>query len=211
MKTLLPGYVWPGDSAEWAAILESGPDVLICNPSSGPGTAKDEGWAEIIRRAQALGIKTIGYVPLGYGARPIEAAIDEIRTWRRWYPEVQGVFADEAPAAPLTYLRRVHGEARKADKTGLSFFNPGSMPFGLKLAMIALPGSVWCTFEGTAGTYLTLRPIALWFASRQCHIVHDCPTGDWDTLVRVAQAASGVGWGFRTADTLPNPFDHPVP
>ena len=208
---MIPAYVYPGDSAEWAAVLASAPDVLIANPASGPGSSKDPAWAEIIRRAQTLGIRTIGYVATTHGAKPAEAVLTEVREWRAWYPEVAGIFFDEAPVGPLSYLRRLHGEARGADRTGLSFFNPGSMPAGLRLAMLVLPGSVWCTYEGDAATYLTIRPRALWLASRQCHIVYDCAAGATDMRVRGVQDMSRVGWGFRTADTLPNPFDTPVP
>ena len=74
--------------------------------------------------------------------------------------------------------------------------------------MLALPGSVWVTFENSAEIYQRERPRALFFPSRQCHLVY-ADTGQ-EAAVTSLFEQSGVGWSFQTADVLPNPWDQPV-
>lgn len=199
----MPAYVWPGFTEKWEQILHARPDVLVINPASGLGADPNGGqpanyalWRDITLRAQVLGIRTIGYVPLNYGARDLDTAREECAGYKRWYPEMGGIFFDEAPPGirQWGYLRGLHGYVRGSAKTGLSVFNAGTSGPKTKAAMLALPGSVWVTVETDAGTYLSTNPRPGFLAARQCHLVHHC--GDLVPVVDAAFVACGVGWGF---------------
>lgn len=213
MKTLGITYIWHGMD-DWNRVIADKPDTVIINPNSGPfdrllPEAERRPMPEILSlvgRLKQAGIKVLGYVPLGYTNRPIGEVIDEANRYKLWY-KVDGIFWDEAPTSvsALWYLRNVHGFARGANKRGMSVFNPGTMPTekALYTFMLSLPGSLWCTFEGTESDYYQQYPVTMFYMSRQVHIVYQCNLGVAKSLMRAAK----VGYGFCTPDTLPNPFD----
>lgn len=205
MKTLGITYIWHGAS-DWDRVLLERPEVVIINPQSGPGEVKSDEWFNLVTRLKANGIKVLGYVALGYTNKPMANVIDEANKHKQWYG-VDGIFWDEAPTGgALSYLRGVHGFARGKDKKGLSVFNPGVMPtlYNLFLYMISLPGSIWATFEGSAFDYYQRQPKTAFYMDRQAHIVYD-NNGLADPYAIMSEL--GVGWGFVTGDTLPNPYD----
>lgn len=213
MKTLGITYIWHG-MADWDRVIADKPDTVIINPNSGPfdrllSEAERRSMLEIfalVARLKQAGIKVLGYVPLNWTNRPVAEVINEANVYKVWY-NVDGIFWDEAPtsASTLGYLRNVHGFARGKNKKGISVFNPGVMPAETTLYtfMLSLPGSLWCTFEGTESDYYQQNPKTMFYMSRQVHIVYQCNLNVAKTLMR----ASKVGYGFCTPDTLPNPFD----
>ena len=190
--------------SDWDRIIAERPEAVILNPESGPGQERSEDWAALVRKCQAVGIKVIGYVALGYLAKPLSVVLDEASKHKLWY-NVDGIFWDETPTdAPLSSLRALHGYARGKSKTGLSVFNPGTLPEKLYTYMVALPGSIWVTFEGSVGRYLQEVPQTKLYMSRQAHIVYDNAYG---LDVHLLMSALRVGWGFVSQRGLPNPYN----
>src|SRR5689334_22388288 len=61
----VPAYFAPS-SAYWTQLTQAKVGVAIANPSNGPGTAFDQGYANAIQAAANAGVRVIGYVDTGY-------------------------------------------------------------------------------------------------------------------------------------------------
>lgn len=99
MRLLIPAYFYPGgpDMEHWNRLIDAAdraPIAVIVNPSSGPGGEPNADYAAVLRRADAAGLLTIGYVNTDYAKRPVSQAKDDIDRWVRFYPEIDGVFLD---------------------------------------------------------------------------------------------------------------------
>lgn len=223
MKRCVPAYIWSGNDDAWARALDglSDGDVLVVTgPDSGPPTTKAQRVELAPRIAQARDraeVTVLGYAPWGYGHRRHEHVVNDANEWRAM--RVDGVFIDEAPDIWTTDLRRkavaIHGfiraNLRPADASGrlrgVSLFNAGTWHESMGDVMRALPGSLWCTWEGAWAQYPTNAKASSSWPLREVHLIHSCPTPtDVDTAAARMRKA-GVGWGFATTDTLPNPWD----
>lgn len=79
--------------------------TVIVNPDSGPGNASGPGldYVSALRvLSEAPNVRTVGYVPTGYGTRDIASVIDEIMIYANWTGKdtrltVSGIFFDESP------------------------------------------------------------------------------------------------------------------
>jgi hypothetical protein len=105
---LVPLYMYPGTtgSVHWQKVIDekikhpSVPIVAIFNPSSGPGSAKDNNIAGWVNKLQSAGIIAIGYTPDGYadtknpGTRTMTYMKDAIKKYHDWY-DADGIFFDE--------------------------------------------------------------------------------------------------------------------
>jgi Spherulation-specific family 4 len=107
--------------------------IIVINPASGPGpdSLPDTIYArEIIRLNSYANVRTIGYVPMNYGKKPIESTYADITKYCGWGNQnpslaMQGVFLDESPqiADPhnITYVENVRNyvKSQKALSSGL--------------------------------------------------------------------------------------------
>jgi hypothetical protein len=101
-------YMYPGStgSVHWQKVIDeknkhpSVPIVVIFNPSSGPGSAKDNNIASWVAKLQGAGIIAVGYTPDGYadtknpGTRTMTYMKDAISKYKNWY-NADGVYFDE--------------------------------------------------------------------------------------------------------------------
>jgi hypothetical protein len=220
VKTILPAYVWPGDTVEWARIwAHLNPDVIIANPGSGPGDGPTQAWTALIADAHRRGKKVVGYVHVAYGLRQWTGpagnpgVLDDIAHWATWY-DLDGFFADEFPGAPpagqslrdwLGSMQALRDILWGNQRDRMIFGNPGANPPTLASVALVVPPTVLCSFEGTAATYLAQRPKARFVRWRQCHLVYSA-AGQEDA-VRAAMTASGVGWGC----VVPGDWNRPAP
>jgi hypothetical protein len=77
----------------------------VINPANGPGSTSlpDSGYSrEIMRLNTYANVRTIGYVPISYGRRPIESTSADIVKYMGWGSQdprlaMQGIFLDESP------------------------------------------------------------------------------------------------------------------
>lgn len=90
--------------------LKEYPDIakiVIVNPDSGPGTTQDENYTRAIEWLHREGAVVVGYVSTKYSVynpdnptvpgRTISEVENDIDTWLKFYPEIDGVFLDELP------------------------------------------------------------------------------------------------------------------
>ncbi len=101
---LVPLYLYPENihtNPAWNRLIDlkkSHPRVpvwAIVNPDSGPGKEVDANYVKAIDRLHGAGIVTLGYVSTEYGKRGPQAVRDDLGTWQKLYPKIQGVFFDE--------------------------------------------------------------------------------------------------------------------
>lgn len=200
MKALVPAYFGPWETGAWERLVRSAPAVVIVNPASGPGTKTErEGYAEIVAALPAS-TRVIGYVPTGYRNRPKTAVDDDIRAWAET-PWCDGVFSDEASLDSTEdcrlWWRGLHAHVRtwltRDGRPGLHVLNPG-LPIP-SVWFQRMPGAVFVTYEGASPPPW---PVSA-HPAREAWLVHGAATG--------FSFPAGLGYGYATPDTLPNPWD----
>jgi spherulation-specific family 4 protein len=199
---LLPAYVPPDAVPDLARHAR--PQLIVVNPDSGPGAARDDAYVAAVRGAQRAGAQVLGYVATGYGARPpadVEADVDR---YAEWYG-TDGIFLDEAAAAP-SQLARYRALARhiRTASGAMVVLNPGTVPDRGYFDV----ADVIVTFEGPYTNYSAAM-------DRAPGWVRDLPRGRSAVLVYGAtrQQASTVvsdtrhdGYVYVTSGTLPHPW-----
>jgi hypothetical protein len=199
---LIPAYVPPDAMPD--VVRAARPTLLVVNPASGPGIARDEGYAAAIRNVRRAGVRVLGYVATGYGARPRADAEADIDRYEQWYG-TDGVFLDEAAATPsqVGHYRALAAHARAAGER-LVVLNPGTVPDHGYFDV----ADVVVTFEGPYARYSdAIEHAPAW--------VRDLPPERSAVLVYEAtaeQAAAVVtdtrhaGYVYATTGTLPHPW-----
>ncbi|KAF1992691.1 hypothetical protein P154DRAFT_625923 [Amniculicola lignicola CBS 123094] len=197
---LLPLYIFP-DPGCWDPLYQaitSNPDlqfIIIVNPNSGPGSPPWWPNPDYVRDIPKLNaqanVKTVGYVRIDYGRKPIEEVFEDIKKYGEWSKDfettglgVEGVFFDETPnkysEGNKAYLdamsRRVKEQpGMLGDRTVIH--NPGTAVD----ARLAQPGPDITTvveqghaeFEtAEAQNWLSTSP---YDRSRSCYMVHSAP------------------------------------
>ena len=176
--------------------------AVIVNPDSGPGRVRSRAFAARYRALQAAGIPILGYVPTGFGHRPLAAVVSDIRRYERWY-RTDGYFLDEGAigASALPYYRRAAAAARGREIV----MNPAAVPARgyLKIA------STIVTFEGNEAAYRTAR-MPGWTsrlpARRFSDVVYGVAKGRLAAVLAVARRRN-IGSVYVTDAAGSNPYD----
>ena len=202
-STLVPAYVGP---AELTALAERPhrPRLVVINPDSGPGPRRDAAYAEAVRRAQDAGLRVLGYVATGYGARTVADVGADVDRYAGWYG-VDGIFLDETAHSEdlVGHYRRLAARARR-DAGGLVVLNPGVVPAPGYFAF----ADVVVTFEGPAAEYAaavarTPAWVETYPPGRIAHLVYDASR---EQAVAAVGAGARAGYVYITSGTLPNPW-----
>ena len=203
MKTLSPLYVWSQDLTTYAARvaeLQAGDIAIVVSSRSGPGQAVDPSLMQHIADLNAKGVDVLGYIHVSYGQRTIDAVLDDIEAWHRFYG-VTRLFVDEWPADwGLRYIGACWGATRGYTGKGtiakpILVVNPGQP---IELRGTLPDGVLIVTYEGFTLPGWAPQP---W----EVAIVHDCAD---PVAVRAGLAANGWVWGFVTSDGADgNAFD----
>lgn len=238
MKFCAPGYIWPtlGEWDILISTLTKG-DIVVCNVNSGPGRDPNTmsefekdihlAWKKRIMQIADRNAVSVGYVDVArFTGKSYIQIRDEMIQWILWYG-VDGFWFDDMitneNGVSFYTLQGLHGLARSLnlDKTGgypkgLSIWNPGAgdaVTSNLSAAipqewLNRLPGSLWCTYEGTGADYLAElpKPKSATAAQREIHLVHTVKLEEIQAIKNHAWA-SGVGYGSMTADGGDNPYD----
>jgi hypothetical protein len=199
---LIPAYVPPHELAALAAG-PTRPRMVIVNPDSGPGAGEGRAYSEAVRTLQAAGIRVLGYVPTGYGGRPLAEVLADVRRYLAWY-RVDGIFFDEtsSDAALLPYYRVVIQQARGGGGRTV-VVNPGVPPASGYFDV----ADVVVTFEGTyAGYASAMAATPDWLRQvppdRVAHLVYDATRAE----ALEAVAGSAAGYVYATSGAMPNPW-----
>jgi hypothetical protein len=199
---LVPLYVHPlEDPHAWDPYALDGATVIV-NVHDGPGAIVDEDYILATSRLAAAGVPMLGYVDLGYSARPIADILDDVNRWAA-YP-MSGVFLDQSPTGAYG-LGPVALAVRVARRAGLfaTVLNPGT-PTDPVYRELGVP---ICVFEGGWDEYQE------WDGEGALpgdgHLIHSVPPWQLEHARRV-MAWRGAGFGVVTDRWMPNPW-HGLP
>jgi hypothetical protein len=214
MRLWVPAYYYPFGPGlrEWNRLIASAkavPIVAIVNPASGPGDHVDTNFAAILPRARKAGVTLVGYIGTQYTRKPLQQVQQEIETFLKFYPDIQGFHFDEqsSEARGVEYYAELYRYVHQRIPNALVVTNPGTL---CDPGYAARPASdVIALFENEHG-FEKFRPPA-WISrfpgSRFCIQTHNVPTEEQmkQALRRAAQLK--MGYVFITDDVGPNPYD----
>lgn len=209
LRLAVPAYFAPDQG--WTDLPAAAPAVgiAVINPASGPGSAPDTAYLSVVQRAQAAGIKVLGYVGTDHGRRPAEAVLADVRAYTDWYA-TDGIFFDEASTdcgLANSYYARLFNAVKATSRSRVVALNPGRATEECYTRI----ADVIVTFEGSFSAYATSYSAPSWTAryasERFWHLVYAAPT-ETELLeaVRLARQRR-AGWLYVTPGTLPNPWD----
>lgn len=214
MRLWVPAYYYPFGAGlrEWDRLIASArivPIVAIVNPASGPGDHVDTNFARILPRARKAGVTLVGYIGTQYTRKPLERVKQEVDTFLKFYPDIQGFHFDEqsSDARGVDYYAELYRYARERIPGALVLNNPGTT---CDPGYVSRPAAdAVCLFEREHG-FSEFHPPA-WMSrfpgSRFCVQAHDVRTEqDMKQSIRRA-AALRIGYVFVTDDVGPNPYD----
>jgi hypothetical protein len=196
---LVPLYVHPREDAHaWDPDALAGATVVV-NVANGPGSTVDDEYVAATARLAGAGIPMLGYVDLGYAARPIADILDDIERWTD-YP-MAGVFLDQAPTSPFSIgpVALAIRVARRA-RLFVAVLNPGT-PADPVYRELGVP---ICAFEGSWDDYQAWSGLGA--QPGDGHLVHSVPRDQLAT-VRKVMGWRGAGFGLVTDRERPDPWD----
>lgn len=200
--TLIPAYVPPG---ELTALMASGerPEMIVVNPASGPGAARDEAYADAIGEAREAGTTVLGYVHTLYGTREPALVRADVARYAEWYG-VDGIFVDETAHhdVHLDYYEALSAQLRAQGL--LVALNPGVVPARGYFDVADLV----VTFEGTPATYeAALDQMPDWVLEEpEAKIAHILYGASRAQALAAIALGGHAGFVYATSGTLPNPW-----
>ena len=206
LKMIIPAYFYPGPLWDQTISKAGAVDIMIVNPSSGPGSTIDTNYTGVINKAKAAGIKIPGYVYTDYGNRDAAVVKADIDKYRNFYG-VNDIFLDQVSASTtaLSYYQDLANYIR-ATSGSLVILNHGAIP-NQAYAQI---GDILLIFEGSFSEYKAATFPSWVFnypSDKFAHLVYD--TGNKSRMNQAIRLANqqNAGYIYVTNDTLPNPWD----
>lgn len=230
---LIPAYFYPSGT-KWQDMCASLRlniirAVVIMNPSSGPGSARDNNYTTAITSCHTgtYSQRVIGYVDTAYAGRSARLVKADIDTYYRWYA-VDGIFFDQMSndSATKPYYLDLSNYVKSKAANHMVVGNPGA-PASTAWQLTA-PRAVdlLVVFEGSAKDYVAWTP-PTWITAigspsyaRFAHLVYGSgPTsypvespGLTPSVKRICSLSTAKKGGYMdvTPDKLvPNPWDSP--
>ncbi|MEV0373901.1 spherulation-specific family 4 protein [Streptomyces sp. NPDC050636] len=194
----VPGFAHPLLApTEWAELLRSGgsghgaaPGPVhwaVLNVSNGPGARPDPHCLRSAARLRETGVRLLGHLDMGRGARPFGELVSDAHRYLEWY-KVDGFWMDRCPTdrTQLPETRRISTTLRTLLDDAYLVLGHGTHP---------CPGYAECadqlvTFAGPWADYRWSQ-VAEWTADhppeRFCHLVHGVPRTHLDEALRIAR------------------------
>lgn len=202
---VVPAYFLPGRN--WDIALRDSGSIryIILNPLSGPGSAVDGGYVNVVSQARKAGVAILGYVDTAFAKRDIDIVEQEVSRYREWYA-IDGVFFDQTSPtkAHLSYYRRLARYTRQTPGSVVAF-NPGVYPH----PSYARLADLIVTFEGPDTRYVDLE-VPLWARRHDadvfCHLIYATAAANLPTVLALARTHH-VANVFVTDRNLDNPWD----
>ncbi|WP_263378058.1 spherulation-specific family 4 protein [Granulicella paludicola] len=215
----IPTYIYPSYlGSGWNVGISDSPwnkdtkRIFIMNPGSGPGTAANSDYQNIVTKVHNAGGLVYGYVYTNYGAVSLASAETQATEYKTWY-NVDGIFVDAAssdPALVSTYYQPFANYITTQTPTNGVMLNAGDYP-DPSYAKITVPTTsalTIVTYEGDYTDYLT-TVVPAWAntypASMFVHLVYNVPAANLANVLTLS-AQRNVGNIFVTDQALPNPY-----
>jgi Spherulation-specific family 4 len=205
-QVLVPAYFYPG--ASWAQALTSRPvpSVMIVDiTSSGAGSSPDRNYQAAIRRAQAAGIRIMGYSNTNYTRRPAAAVETDVKHYKAWYG-VTDIFLDEVSSGSggVPYYRRLAGYIHNVNPGSMVMLNPGTYPDQQYMSI----GDVVMVYENTYADYVNLsmpRWVDNYPAAKFAYTIYATSSSRLTSAISLSQRRH-AGYVYVTDKTGSNPY-----
>lgn len=215
MRLWVPAYFYPNGPglSEWNRLIaaaKSVPIVVIVNLNSGPGDHVDPYFAAVLPRARKAGIKLVGYIGTQYARKPLAKVEEEVETYLKFYPDLQGIHFDEqsSDSKSVDYYAELYNYVRRRIPGGLVLTNPGTE---CSAEYVSRPASdVVCLFERNSGFdgYQPPEWVSRFPASRFCIQAYQVDTEAQMQRYLQAAAKERFGYVYITDGRGANPYDH---
>lgn len=195
-KIIIPLYFY--DKSKWDEVANyKEKEIVILNPSNGPGDEIDVNYQNLIEKLNKNGNMPIGYVYTKWGNRNIEEVKNDIDKWIKFYPGIKGFFIDEASEneSELDYYKNLYLYIKSKGNFYI-VLNPGVYPdkkyFDISDNIVVFEDD----FNKLNSDVCTENP------SKSSIIVYDANKTQMENVLKYKCKNFYV-----TDDTLPNPYD----
>jgi hypothetical protein len=205
-QVAVPAYFYPGTGWVRAVNSRPVPGVMILDvTSSGAGSSPDPNYQAAVERAQAAGIRILGYANTDYTQRPAAEVQADVRNYKTWY-HVRDIFLDEVPsgAAGIAYYRQLTSYIKGVSPDSMVMLNPGIYPDRRYMSL----GDVVLVYEGTYAGYVGLHVPAWAYkypAAQFAHAIYATP-GSRLTSAIILSWRRHAGFVYVTDHAGPNPY-----
>jgi hypothetical protein len=214
-KIAIPSYFYPSSpvpSGLWQQLESSVPTVglALVNPNSGPGATSSANYAQLVS-TKPQGLKMLGYVYSQGGARAIASVQADIDKYYSWYPQIDGIFIDEADNTSCniesSYYLPLYNYIKSKSANATVVLNPGTST----LECYVNASDILITFESTytqySGSWSSSHSWETKYpASRFWHLVHGTSSAQMASALSLSQQRN-AGWIYVTDDVMNNPWD----
>lgn len=217
----VPAYFYPSQpTSQWNTAVNDAPlpsghrQIIIMNPSNGPGKAIDQNYVAAVKLVHSAGpgFLVFGYVYTKYGKRSLSTVESDINKYQQWYG-VDGIFVDQTASSASyvsSYYQPLVNYITGLIPNGGVELNPGVYP-DQSYANITVPSSSYLiidVFESSYSSYLTAT-IPSWAfsypASLFGHIVYSTTAAEVPNALSLSTQRN-AGWIYLTDNGVSNPY-----
>lgn len=198
LGVILPAYFT--DRSLWREVANHSLYInflTIINPNSGP-LPYSPAYDSYTALMKSHNSTVLGYVPTGYGSRPLSEVMDDVREYFSLY-EVDGIFLDEV-SDDESYYSPLVSQIRSEFPDAFIVGNPGRDVSDEVVSLFNLT----IVFENTCSDYLSAtirtypKPVAV--------LCYGLDSSEMPAIVSKA-LSDGISFIYMTSDSLPNPWD----
>lgn len=156
-QLLTPAYFYPG--ASWQQLLSDPTpgQVVIVNPSSGPGSGPDVAYQAEVQWAVQLGDTVYGYINTFYTGASLTTVESQVNDYATWY-HITNIFFDDmsSSSSNFGYYQTLSNAVHQAAPSANVMLNPGTYP----AAVYGTLGDQLVVYEGPYGQFASTTPPA---------------------------------------------------
>ena len=194
-RIIIPVYFY--DLDKWGKISSYSNEIVIVNPSNGPGSVKDGNYEYFIENLVDSNNTPIGYIYTKWGNRNLEYVKDDIDKWLNFYPKIKGFFVDEVNGSfdKLNYYKNLKNYISSKGSYFI-FLNPGIIPhkdyYDLADGVVVFEGDVKKLTDNVCKN-----------SFKSAIIVYGASINEMKKIINNYNCK----YFYITDDTLPSPYD----